>query len=256
MPEEPGDRSVLGATGGPTVAASGRWRRRIAPAARVASLALLAILIAAPTLVQSKSSGKPGTKNRRPAAARKNTAKAPASQPAAPLDPAATQPTPDETVAQALTRLSDRRWRPDDRDVALRCTLQLCIALGGGDPQRAAGLLDVVGYQPLPLDGELPDEPGKPLNAGAFASQLENRPRFDASSLPAVGFSSLNAREVAGAFPAVARWMLPEDYAVVIEPAGSSGAWVQRRCCVVVRVRGSKPIIVGGNLLQALPPRP
>ncbi|RMF84343.1 MAG: hypothetical protein D6744_03270 [Planctomycetota bacterium] len=54
-------------------------------------------------------------------------------------------------------------------------------------------------------------------------------------------------------FPAVAAWMLPRDYALVVEPAGAGvHDWVTRRACLVIRVRGRRATIVGGNLIEVL----
>ena len=47
--------------------------------------------------------------------------------------------------------------------------------------------------------------------------------------------------------------MLPDDRAVVFTPVdGPNGDWISRPGCLVVRLRGTRPTVMGGNLLACL----
>jgi hypothetical protein len=170
--------------------------------------------------------------------------------------PGASQPTEAETVDAALRRL--RQLSPEKmtrQQLALRAGLQFCVAVGKPDGAHAVELVDVVGYQALPLSGPLPEKPHKPIDRQALQSQIDARQPARVGDIPAECFEALPRESLRRSFPAVARWMLPHDLALVIEPPNRSAAnWVTRRCCIVVRVRGSNPAVIGGNLFEALPP--
>lgn len=168
--------------------------------------------------------------------------------------PATLQTAEIETVAAALRRL---RKIPSGKlvrtDLALRAGLEFCAAVGKPSGAHAAGLLDVIGYQALPLEGELPERPDKPIDPKAFKERIDRRPRADVADISIDCFQVLDREDLRHSFPAVARWMLPDDLALVIEPPDCQKPnWVTRRACVVARVRGRKAVIVGGNLLDAL----
>lgn len=133
--------------------------------------------------------------------------------------------------------------------------LDLTLALGRADGAAVTGLLDAVGYQALPLSGELPENPDKPTPRADVRQLVEARPVAALGDLPFAGFRVMKRSALSALFPAAAQWMLPTDWAVVIEPAPGVAEWVQQRCCVVVRVRARKPHILGGNLLECLPSR-
>jgi hypothetical protein len=127
------------------------------------------------------------------------------------------------------------------------------LAIGEADGPAAAKLLDRVGYQRLPLEGHLPEKPDKPISRAEFQEFVKRRARVPTASLPADDFEVLEHDALAKHFPAVARWMLPQDLAVVIEPPQKALAgWIERRSCVVIRLRARKPNVIGGNLLAAL----
>jgi hypothetical protein len=196
--------------------------------------------------------------------------------------PAATQPSPTETIAAARSRLvpppkppppKPRRARrvrgkpapeppaeppPEpakmltDDEIALIAAFDLTIAIGRADGSRAEDLIDAVGYQPLPLKGELPEDPAKPTPRAKIVAYVQASPPSHLDELPAAGFRAVDQKALRALFPAAAEWMLPEDRAVVIEPAANQPNWVKQRCCLIVRLRARKPSIIGGNLLEAL----
>jgi hypothetical protein len=173
------------------------------------------------------------------------------------------------TPAPALPALSRN-------DLALRTALDFCIAIGAGDGQRAAAALDVVGYQALPLSGKLPESAEKPLSQIELIPQVGRRLPFDVSGMPASAFCVLSRGDLTQQFPAVAQWVLPQQDIVIRitpdhigagDPAGAAAAadahaaaaptseWLRQPACVVVRIRGQRATIVGGNLLAALSPQ-
>ncbi|MFO0837784.1 MAG: hypothetical protein U1D55_04600 [Phycisphaerae bacterium] len=161
----------------------------------------------------------------------------------------ATRPSPDETVAQALRRLAATKPEKLSREnLAWRCGLEFLVAIGPKDTGRISAVLDAVGYQPLPLDGPLPDEPARPLTAQALveaASRLR-MPNFEEYSVGKLEL--LSAKKLRPEFDAVASWMLEGDVALVVRDAARPGA---KAGCVVIRVRGRRATILGGNLLAA-----
>ena len=63
----------------------------------------------------------------------------------------------------------------------------------------------------------------------------------------------LTRRQTSERFKAVAEWMLPDDFALLIHPPDPLVAgWVRRECVLVIRVRGTRATIVGGNLIEVL----
>jgi len=174
------------------------------------------------------------------------------SKPAQP--PPTTQPAPRETVAAAQRRLAQIPAKKLSREqIALKTTLALALAIGKADGERAAKLLDTVGYHALPLEGCLPEKPDKPLTRAEFHERIERLSPTRVDSFPADTFEVLDRVALRREFGAVAEWMLPQDRAVVIRPArDADGGWVSRSCCLVVRLRARKPTIVGGNLLAAV----
>jgi hypothetical protein len=165
----------------------------------------------------------------------------------------ATQPA--ETIAvarQRLTRIKSRDRTPSDR--TLLAALDFVIAIGSDDSRRIANLVDAVGYQALPLAGDLPEKPDKPLSPAAIEKVLPELPNADLGVLPAQCAAVVPRAALAAEFPAVATWMLPQDLAVVFQPVrgNSLPTWLSQRACVVVRIRGERATIIGGNLLEAL----
>lgn len=160
----------------------------------------------------------------------------------------------DDSARAALRRLravpAKKRTR---KQRALIAGLAFCDAVRRASGVEAYKQLDVVGYQPLPLEGELPEAPGKPITPSALAKRIDDRPAARAGKVPAELFVLTDRETLRKSYPAVARWMLPRDFALVIErPDGDSANWVARRCCIVIRLRGKRASIVGGNLFEAL----
>jgi hypothetical protein len=140
----------------------------------------------------------------------------------------------------------------------------------------------------LPLEGQLPAVPAKPQTPADFEQWLATQPPRPASDVPMAAVSLLRRHELVAIFPAVAQWMLPDDFAFVATPltaeytgressttppkstaapsesqpgtpAGLSGevsGWVTRPACLVIRVRGARATIQGGNWFEALPASP
>lgn len=129
---------------------------------------------------------------------------------------------------------------------------EFTLALLAGDSQKILDLVEVVGYQPLPADDRLPPYPQKPLAARAIAARFAHV-QTTARAPSATGVVALTREQLRDRHPAAARWMLPEDRAVVIpKPATIAAGWIVQDAFLVVRLRGRRAAIVGGNLLEAL----
>lgn len=171
----------------------------------------------------------------------------PASQPAsAPADE------PLATVRQRLARVQPRERAP--RDHALLAALDFALAVGRKDATQAMRVVDAVGYQPLPLTGELPDPPERPLLLAALERQIAFLQPLEVGRLPSAAVAVRTPRELRAEFPGVAAWMLPQDWAVVFGPVPEARlpGWLTEAACVVVRIRGERATVLGGNLVQAL----
>ena len=178
----------------------------------------------------------------------------PATQPAAP------QPAPEpETgpatlgrVARELARLPRNERTPEK--LALQAGLEFMLAVSAADGDRAVRWLDATGYQPLPIEGPLPDPPGKPVLAPEIAAQIKSRPAAPIAGLPPEAVAALRRADVAARFASVGQWMLPGDFGVVFESVHDprEPPWLPRDALVVVRVRGVRATVMGGNLLETL----
>lgn len=168
--------------------------------------------------------------------------------------PPASQPAKVEIVAAAVQRLRKTPVEKLSRkELALRAGLEFCLALGKPDGTRCADLLDVVGYQALPPKGELPEKPDKPIDRKTLEERISRRAPARVGDISVECFKLVDRQELRASFPAVARWMLAQDFALLIEPPDAETAnWVSRPCCLVVRLRTRKATIIGGNLLAAL----
>lgn len=147
----------------------------------------------------------------------------------------------------ALGRLSRNDRTP--RSVAEQAGLEFCVAMAEADGKRIAPLLEVVGYQPLPLAGDLPDPPHRPIFPLDLAKRISARQKVNLRSAEAASFSLKNKREIQELFPAISQWMLDADWALICQPV-SDADWPQGVRCLVIRVRALKPTIVGGNLVE------
>lgn len=166
--------------------------------------------------------------------------------------PAAQSPAEtNEAAVQRLRKLKPAELRNEDR--ALLAGLEFCLAVDAADGKRAASLVDPSGYHPLPSDGPLPQRPQKPLFAPALPEQISKRtPRRVAGTCSTAGLRVLRQKELRDLYPAMAKWMLTaEDYALVLD-AASNQTWLTREACLVIRVRGSRAYVMGGNLLEAI----
>jgi hypothetical protein len=173
-----------------------------------------------------------------------------------PTSQPATQPAPaPETVLAARQRLN--RIKPHDRTPAERTllvALDFALAVTQSDPKRANAVVDATGYQTLPLAGELPEKPAKPLLAPALEREILGLPRADLARLNMDRVEIVPHEKLRDSFPAVATWMLPQDFAVVFRaaPADQVSNWLAQDACLVVRIRGERATVLGGSLLQAL----
>ena len=103
-------------------------------------------------------------------------------------------------------------------------------------------MLDATGYQTLPLAGELLEKPDKPLLATALERQIMGLPRAELARLTMDRVEIVPHEKLRDSFPAVAAWMLPQDFAVVFRtaPADQVSNWLMHDACLVVRVRGER----------------
>ncbi len=155
-------------------------------------------------------------------------------------------------VARDLGRLP--KTERTTEKLALQAGLEFMLAVSAADGDRAVRWLDATGYQPLPIEGPLPDPPGKPVLATEIAAQIKSRPAAPIAGLPPEAVAALRRADVAARFASVGQWMLPGDFGVVFESGHDprEPPWLPRDALVVVRVRGMRATVMGGNLLEVL----
>ena len=233
-----------------------RGLRTTITARRLVVLAV-AFFCASSVAAQTPPSKLQTPKRSTPARTRRHRAPVPASQPTSePASQPSTQPGTPETIATARQRLA--RIAPAKRshqEWALLTALDFALAVGNADGHRAARLVDQVGYQPLPFEGDLPEKPLRPLPPTTIEKSISARLKLDVGPFDADCLELISTPTLQPAFPAIATWMLPqEDFAVLCRPAGADQKpdWLQRDACLVIRVRGEHATIVGGNVLEAL----
>ncbi len=210
-----------------------------------APLALAGRTPAGETRPQTKKKSDRKSGKKRPPAATEQSDNVTTSQPADAADGS-------ESVAAALGRLAHiRRSKMTDRDIALQTGLEFVRSLGRADGQKAAGLLEAIGYQTVPTASELPEEPGPPMPREAFATEVAGRKPAPFDTLPASCIELKDRKAARLAFPTIGTWMLPSDWAVVLNPVAERPDWVRRPACIVIRVRAGKPTIQGGDVLTA-----
>ena len=223
---------------------------------RVFLLASLGLLSPPLALAQSssgakntKGSPKKPSEGRKPAPRGTPQKKKPTSQPAAPPPPK----WPDESiqsVAEAVARL--REVPPKDlasADLARRAALEFALAVGNADGAKATEWVEAVGYQPLPREGPLPEQPDRPVLPETLRTVVQARVATDVGAALHTTFEVIDQSAVRTASPDIARWMLPADLVVWINPDPRIAHWITRREFVVVRIRGRKATIAGGSLL-------
>ncbi len=177
----------------------------------------------------------------------------PKPKPQAAPDPAAGIVAEPGTLGAELVRLlRTARNELSERDVAQRGALEWLRAVAQPDADRAVALVDAAGYQALPSAGPLPDQPERPVALEALKAGVVARPAAHWLELPAACCEVVDAKAGAARFAAAATWMLPSDWLVVLHPVSDRPDWLARDACIVVRVRGDKPWIMGGTFLEEL----
>jgi len=136
--------------------------------------------------------------------------------------------------------------------------LSFAIEIGRADGSAVAALVVPVGYQELPLAGDLPERPAKPLQRAALKARIADRQLIETTRVPSSCLDVLKRDELRDKFPAVATWMLPGDLAIIyhVSIGDKWPRWITRDACAVVRIRGRRASIVGGNVLDVLVPPP
>ncbi|MFN0135300.1 MAG: hypothetical protein ACKVS9_04190, partial [Phycisphaerae bacterium] len=137
-------------------------------------------------------------------------------------------------------------------EIATLAALEFCTAIAACDATRAGELLDATGFQPLPMQGPLPYPPTRPMLAVDLAASFKARTAALIDEMLLEKVQLVKRAGVEHDFLAVAEWMLPSDHAALLEPDAQTPGWVTRRCVVVIRVRGRRPWVMGGNILAAL----
>ncbi len=138
-------------------------------------------------------------------------------------------------------------------EVAALAGIDFILAVANAEGARAAGMIDVVGYQQLPEGELLLEDPPRPFDPNTLAARIGARSRLPIGDLP-VETVEVRPRVNLAEFPAVASWMTFEDRAFVVRAQEESPAgWIKKDACLVIRVRADKPTITGGTFFDVLP---
>jgi hypothetical protein len=215
-------------------------------------LLLAALTLTAPPLAWAQSSKKKNPPAKKSSRSRRTASRAAAKKPAS--QPAAPPPKwPDEsiqTVAEAVARLREVPAKNlAAADLARRAALEFSLAVGGADGTRATEWVEAVGYQMLPREGPLPEQPDRPILPEPLRTQVQARPATDVGAAELRTFELVDRESARTALPDIARWMLPNDMLAWIDPDPRIAHWVSRREFLVIRMRGRRATIAGGSLL-------
>lgn len=157
------------------------------------------------------------------------------------------------SLAQRAAELRASRGERRPAEIALRAGIEFVLTVAEADGRRASEAVDVVGYQVLPLEGWLPENPDPPLTRAALAERVSRLNRVGIGAARGDVVEALDRRAARAEFPAPADWMLPDDVLVAVRPLDEvSRRFVRGPACVIVRVRAGRPSIVAGTLLDAL----
>ncbi len=174
--------------------------------------------------------------------------------------PQASQPAasaPAESAQQRLNRIQSARPESlTQPDRALAAALDFYLGLAEADAPRATRRVDAIGYQPLPLTGELPADAVKPIRAADLARRIQEQDRSRLADVSAERFVLLQKDALAAHFPAAAAWMASGDFAVLLDPPVGLAGWSDRASCVIVRVRATRATVIGGNVFASLEASP
>ncbi len=168
-----------------------------------------------------------------------------------------------ETAAQRLDTL--RRVGSDSKALAAeRTALEFCLACGVGDGQAAAGRVAAIGYHHLPLEGPLPLDALRPEPIADLTATIDGLPDAGVNRMPSNRFRIVGRDVIRRRFGPGGLWMLPTDYALLLEHDPLLPDWVDRPAYLVVRVKThwvrqnnkmvekKYPRVVGGTLVQVL----
>jgi len=170
----------------------------------------------------------------------------------APASAPASRPARVETVADTLLDLREIEVKGQEaRRRAFQQAIAFAIAVGRADEAAVRDAIDATGYQLLPDGEDLPDDPGRPLEAKTLGEWTGRQSPVDVETLPRPALRFADRDEMRLLFPAASRWMKPKDFALLLEPQPGQPRWVQRRGFVIVRERNARIYVVGGNLLEA-----
>lgn len=211
------------------------------------------LLFSQPIFGQTKKKSSRSKLNKRRSAAGSKT---PAQKQKA--EPSPPPPWPDasvQTLAQAVERL--RLVPPKNltkADIALHSGLEFCLALANADGERTAGLIEAVGFQPFSSSAPLPENPPPPHLPSVIREQIQTRRPVSIGHAALSIFSVRDREQLHGDFPYMAQWMLTDDFAVVISPDEQLTNWLPEKSALIIRMRGRRATVAGGNLFQTLAP--
>lgn len=193
-----------------------------------------------------------GSPDARPAAGKPDARRGDrARQPAKPELPPEPLADPN-TILGTFQRLGAKPANKRSRDeAALLTACDLVLALSRADGDRAAELVDAIGYQPLPSGAELPLDPPRPIGVAQFREYVRRRATFDAGRDPIGALQVREPKDVRAQFPAVAAWALPTDRVVLLRTPETGSDWGGGMGCIVVRTRGSRTVVLGGTFFTA-----
>lgn len=226
-------------------------------ATRRGILAMAALWLVPPPIFgqTKKKSGKSKSNKRRPATGTKLPSQKQKAEPPPP------PPWPDasvQTLAQAVERL--RVVPPKNltkADLAFHTGLEFCLSLANADGERTAGLVEAVGFQPFSSNAPLPENPPPPHLPKVIREQTQARRPMPIGQAALSMFSIRDREQLHAEFPYMAQWMLPDDFAVVISPDEKDEQltnWLPEKAALIVRMRGRRATVAGGNFFQTLVP--
>lgn len=173
-------------------------------------------------------------------------------------EPPPPPPWPDSSVQTLAAAVERLRVVPSKNltksDLALQAGLEFSLAFANVDGERAAALVEAVGFQPFATNAPLSENPSAPHLPTVIREQVGARQRISLGQTALTNFSIRDCEELRAEFPYMAQWMLADDLAVVISPDEQVANWISEKSVLIIRMRGRRATVAGGNFFQSLAP--
>ncbi|MBI5863772.1 MAG: hypothetical protein HZB38_04550 [Planctomycetes bacterium] len=126
----------------------------------------------------------------------------------------------------------------------MRAALEFLVACGDADGQQASERVEAIGYQCLPREGSLPEQPERPVLPSAVREQVGQRQKAAMGGASIRAIKTLDYAAAQHDHAEIAKWMLKDDFLFEWRSGADASGPVE---FIVVRVRGRRATVAGGT---------